>query len=125
MNIATLGILALMLMAFKPKNGKVPAREIPVDPEGNAISPQPEEQITQGYYTPRAMGYIKKKMNTPAILDPPFQEVERGTYYVKVLDPSQGSVRRIPYAIVMFRNMHAHLNDMPIERFDKSRYTVE
>jgi hypothetical protein len=125
MNIATLGILAIMLMAFKPKNGKVPAREIPVDPEGNAISPQPEEQITQGYYTPRASGYIKKKMNTPAILDPPFQEVERGTYYVKVLDPSQGSVRRIPYAIVMFRNMHKHLGDMPIERFDKSRYTVE
>ena len=125
MNIATLGILALMLMAFKPKNGKVPAREIPVDPEGNAISPQPEEQITQGYYTPRTAGYIKKKMNTPAILDPPFQEVERGTYYVKVVENRLGSRQFPPYPVVMFRNMHAHLGDMPVERFSRERYTVE
>ena len=66
MNIATIGILALALMAFQSRQhgDKKPG----VDAEGNAISPPPPKQITQGYYTPsiqRSWLDGKRKMGTP------------------------------------------------------------
>lgn len=130
MNIATLAVLAIALMGFR-RNGKVEdmhKEKIPVDPEGNAISPQPDQQITQGYYTPEyqysAYKGQKKKMNTPNSIN--FHDtdsVEQGTYYVtdERIDPTT----RMTYKGVVFKHGSTKYDGKFVERFVPERYSVE
>ena len=132
MNIATLAVLAIFLMGFR-RNGKVADHEetkppVPVDPEGNAISPQPDEQVTQGYYTPEFKWSPykgqKKKMNTPNSIN--FHDsaaVEQGTYYVtdERIDP----MTRMTYKGVVFKHGATKYDGTFVERFVPERYTIE
>ena len=120
MNIATLAIMAMAIMAFKPKNGQ----HVVVDPEGNAISPPPPKQITQGYYTSMTQKR-KLKMDTPNslgtynnwVINKPLDQLQtiKGQYFV--LD-KEGSL------FVMFSNGRAG-GFYTVERFDPMNYTVE
>lgn len=130
MNIATLAVLAIALMGFR-RNGKVGdmhKEKVPVDAEGNAISPQPDQQITQGYYTPKTSGRgfynVKRKMNTPHSIN--FHDtdsVEQGTYYVteERTDPTT----RMTYKGVIFKWGSSKTDATFVERFVPERYSVE
>ena len=129
MNIATLAVLAIALMGFR-RNGKVgETKPVPVDPEGNAISPQPDQQITQGYYTPesefaRANRGVKRKMNTPNSIN--FHDtdsVEQGTYYVT--DERTDPTTRMTYKGVVLKHGSTKHDATFVERFVPERYTIE
>ena len=127
MNIATLGLLALALMAFRTKT----AADLQVDPEGNAISPPPPKQITQGYYIPsiqRSWLDGKRKMGTPDslgeykqwVMNKPMDRLIQmnGEYFVLTKVYSQGSSNW-----VMKSNGAAGF--ITVERYNAMNYSVE
>ena len=130
MNIATLAILAIVLMGFR-RNGKVEETKppVPVDPEGNAISPQPDQQVTQGYYTPASgsAGYhrnFKRKMNTPNSINyHDYGSVEQGTYFVT--DAKTDPRTRMTYKGVLYKHGASKVDITYVERYVPERYTIE